>query len=595
MGINPIESAPKSERFIILQDEDFFVYEVARWSAEKGHWVGEEGEPIQITPTHWMPLPGASLAPSFDSLSGRGEGALRQAPRVGQYVGICVTAALAILLVPSFFGNFAGPTEKEGITVGEAASGATKNSQPDSSRVGDRTSDSLVKPSSATVASGTPEPPSPSSSDFSDIRTIARDAMPTGEISTEGKQITEQEPQNADVPTRDVASARAEVETLKVRTPPESSAPTSQATQISAAEHKEAVEQERQRGEALARGFVSAREEVEALTARVAVATAARFEAEQTLQAARASAAEQKQALERERQRGDTIAHELTSARQEVEALMRRVVATSAAYAETAQALQAAQASAAEQKQALEQERQRADGLARELSSAREEVEALTARFAAGIAARIEGGQTLQTAQPSATEQKQPLQQQPQRADGFEEFDASGDGSVPILARPAAPMIFARPTGPSPHARSDNAPRAASDMGARAPRERMAARSDLGEPWPHASIRSRPGAPIECLPAALRTVLTELEKRFGPVTIVSTTRLHSDNHSPGSIRANLHSACKAVDIKTSREPNEVIAYLRSRPEVGGVNTYRNGVVHFDLNANYKPAASKPGQ
>ncbi len=83
-----------------------------------------------------------------------------------------------------------------------------------------------------------------------------------------------------------------------------------------------------------------------------------------------------------------------------------------------------------------------------------------------------------------------------------------------------------------------------------------------------------------------------MSKRFGPVTIVSTTHLHTANHSPGSIREKLHLDCKAVDIRTPRDPKEVMAYLRSRPEVGGVNTYMNKVIHFDLNANYASRMSR---
>jgi hypothetical protein len=119
------------------------------------------------------------------------------------------------------------------------------------------------------------------------------------------------------------------------------------------------------------------------------------------------------------------------------------------------------------------------------------------------------------------------------------------------------------------------------------------ANADDQEWWPLALTRPTSVAPTECLPAALRTVLTELEQRFGPVTVLITTHPHAANHRPGSNRAIMHFACKAVDVKTSHKPNKVRAYLRSRREVGRVATYRNGLVHFELNANYKPVASKP--
>jgi hypothetical protein len=89
-------------------------------------------------------------------------------------------------------------------------------------------------------------------------------------------------------------------------------------------------------------------------------------------------------------------------------------------------------------------------------------------------------------------------------------------------------------------------------------------------------------APTECLPAGLRSVLKDVEARFGSVALVSTTELHTDNHSRGSVRHKLHGACQAVDFKAKGNGKALIAYLRSRPEIGGVNSYaNNGVIHID--------------
>jgi hypothetical protein len=84
------------------------------------------------------------------------------------------------------------------------------------------------------------------------------------------------------------------------------------------------------------------------------------------------------------------------------------------------------------------------------------------------------------------------------------------------------------------------------------------------------------------LPEGLKTVLADLSAKFGAVTVVSTNHLHTDNHSPGSIREKLHIACRAVDFKAEKSViPEITAYLRSRREVSGVNSYRNGIVHMD--------------
>jgi hypothetical protein len=99
-------------------------------------------------------------------------------------------------------------------------------------------------------------------------------------------------------------------------------------------------------------------------------------------------------------------------------------------------------------------------------------------------------------------------------------------------------------------------------------------------------------APTECLPNGLRAVLADVAAQFGPVTIVSTHQLNTANHSPGSIREKLHHACNAVDFRPDRERvDEVKKYLRGRPEIGGVESYRNGVVHMDLKGSEVAGAS----
>ncbi len=95
---------------------------------------------------------------------------------------------------------------------------------------------------------------------------------------------------------------------------------------------------------------------------------------------------------------------------------------------------------------------------------------------------------------------------------------------------------------------------------------------------------------MDCLPEGLRTVLQDVQARFGTVTLVSTRELHTDNHSPGTARHKLHAACRAVDFKVEGDLTAVTAYLRARPEVSGVNSYRNNrVIHIDAAESRKLA------
>jgi hypothetical protein len=105
------------------------------------------------------------------------------------------------------------------------------------------------------------------------------------------------------------------------------------------------------------------------------------------------------------------------------------------------------------------------------------------------------------------------------------------------------------------------------------------------------AIASSAKTPTECLPAEFKTLIREIEARFGSVTLVSTTTLHTNNHGTGSTRHKLHTDCKAVDFKVAGDVNALTTFLRSRPEVGGINTFRNnGVIHIDYNERRRAAA-----
>ena len=53
----PIEGSPRDGTAIILEDDASGTYDVGHWSVETGEWLGENGEPTGITPTHWYPIP----------------------------------------------------------------------------------------------------------------------------------------------------------------------------------------------------------------------------------------------------------------------------------------------------------------------------------------------------------------------------------------------------------------------------------------------------------------------------------------------------------------------------------------------------------
>jgi hypothetical protein len=51
-----IDTAPRDGEFVILEDDVSGSFEFAQWSAEARGWVRENGEPSEITPTHWQTM-----------------------------------------------------------------------------------------------------------------------------------------------------------------------------------------------------------------------------------------------------------------------------------------------------------------------------------------------------------------------------------------------------------------------------------------------------------------------------------------------------------------------------------------------------------
>lgn len=94
-------------------------------------------------------------------------------------------------------------------------------------------------------------------------------------------------------------------------------------------------------------------------------------------------------------------------------------------------------------------------------------------------------------------------------------------------------------------------------------------------------ILLRDSAPTKCLPGDLRDVVADVAARFGAVSVESTHRNRSRNWRAGGARQSFHLSCRAIDFRVQARARGVMAYLRSRPEVGGLKVYRNGIIHID--------------
>jgi len=80
----------------------------------------------------------------------------------------------------------------------------------------------------------------------------------------------------------------------------------------------------------------------------------------------------------------------------------------------------------------------------------------------------------------------------------------------------------------------------------------------------------------------LRSILADVSARFGGLTVVAAHQFKTANHIAGSTREKMHHDCKAIDFRPDPSRiDEIKAYLRTRSEISGIESYRDGVIHID--------------
>ena len=185
----------------------------------------------------------------------------------------------------------------------------------------------------------------------------------------------------------------------------------------------------------------AARQQAERAEAGSATARTAGSEAAQAKEAAERSAATARQALQEERARADSLARDLASARREIEA---QVAASGKSGDEATRLQQAAERAAAELRQALRQEHDRAEQLARELATARRELETQAAALTKADDKTAQNQQVTdlkqaqRQAEASAAAYQESLAQERARNRDKPVMPA-GDKPAPMAARPTEP------------------------------------------------------------------------------------------------------------------------------------------------------------
>jgi hypothetical protein len=338
------ETAPRDGKVVILEDDASGTYEAARWSAEAGEWVGEDGEPIKITPTHW-----------YDSFPFSSIRAPPQPTTAGNVVALRSVVAAAPVTLEAFEAQTA-PVEANPTPHARqrfAASSITATLDRYAGRYG--------------------------IFGISMMGIFGMSMMGILGISMMGGQVAEQATQ---LPSDSEASSFSRDTALQQRTESDQAtaqayAQLKQAVEATAPQARQSLEKEQRpevlakeaRAEELQQSLQQERQRAAALASelekKIALSRKSDDEAAQR-QTAEARAEELQQSLQQERQRAAALMSELSAARSELE---KRIPLSRKSDDEAAQRGQAAEARAEELQQSLQQERQRATALTPDLES----------------------------------------------------------------------------------------------------------------------------------------------------------------------------------------------------------------------------------
>jgi hypothetical protein len=238
----------------------------------------------------------------------------------------------------------------------------------------------------------------------------AKQAADTGAAEL-GKSL-QQEQERAGHLEQDLAAARRDVETQKALAAKatDDAGQAKQAADTGAAELRKSLQQERERAGRLEQDLVAARHDVETQTA---LATKASDEAGQLKQVAEKDSAELKQSLQKEHERAEALAKDLSTAHTAIYAYEAQ---TRKAKDQAAEPQQAVENGAAALRKSLQQEQERAGRLEQDLAAARRDVQTQTALVAK---ANEDAIRSKQAAENGSAELKRSLQKEHDRAEAL--------------------------------------------------------------------------------------------------------------------------------------------------------------------------------
>jgi hypothetical protein len=363
-----IETAPKDGKAILLEDDASGEYGLARWSAEANDWVRENGEPIQIEATHWYAVPPSSWARHCGVLAFSSEEA--GPPNGSRPPREHVSATPDTMGMEAMNRPVPKVQRVAGLFIAAllALAGVSLGILGERAKVRAPLSQSEVPLQAAS---------------------LKQDIVPQPQIDPDGTHLSatlqttglatqsQEKEQRPEAPADELARAQRTIRELNLqlrelaselaiaRRETEMYAAQSSKTSEEKAQLKQTADSTAQLARELASQLAMAHREIDAHAAPARDASAERAQIKQRTESA---AAELRQSLQQERDRAEALARDLASARREIEA---QATLVRAASVEAAQIKQVAERTAAELRQSLQQERDRAEVLATDLAAAR--------------------------------------------------------------------------------------------------------------------------------------------------------------------------------------------------------------------------------
>ena len=318
------------------------------------------------------------------------------------------------------------------------------------------------------------------------------------------------------------------------------------AAQASLAEMRQALEAERRKAALLGRDVDAARRELDTM----------RHAADRPDAGMRANSngnAAQEHTIEEQRQKAEGLARDLTLARLEVERLK----------AEAVKSRQAAEASLAQTTQALEAERQKSGLLERDLAAARRSVDALQAKVEPAAAGQTAAIKSRQAAEASLAQTTQALEAERQKSGLLERDLAAARRSVDALQAKVEPAA-AEQTAAVKSRQAAEASLAETTQALEAERQK----SGLLERDLAAARRSVDELQAKVEPAAAEQTAAVKSRQAAEASLAQTTQaLEAERQKSGLLERDLAAARRSVDaLQAKVEPAaaEQTAAVKSR-------------------------------